>query len=153
MPWSYGYCPYGSDPPQDRSLITRVKRAKHWGFCSDLCTIDSQADFLQETKLTILPIDHCAKFNTSILSYRDHSELCAANKIPYPVMKVYTRKKLRKSRKNAGKSRYVFIHTGNKINTVSSISMLKLVDKYEGFFKKIFFSWEQNRIKPHLDTT
>ena len=51
-------------------------------------------------------------------SYRDQTEICAANKIPYPTMKVYIRKKLRKP-KNGKK--YVFIHAKNKKNTVRHI--------------------------------
>ena len=47
--------------------------------------------------------------------YRDQTEICAANKIPYPTIKVYIRKKLRKP-KNGKK--YVFIHTKDKKNTV-----------------------------------
>ena len=53
-------------------------------------------------------------------SFRDQTEICAANKIPYPIMKVYIRKKLRKP-KNGKK--YVFIHAKNKKNTVSNIFM------------------------------
>ena len=80
-----------------------------------MCDIQSQSHQLMETKLEILPVEECAKFNSSVLSYRDQTELCAGNKIPYPTMKVYVRKKLRKA-KNGKK--YVFVHTKDKKNTV-----------------------------------
>ena len=115
--WSYGFCPYGKPPPPDRSLITRVKRAKHWGFCSDLCNITSRTNVLQETQLTVLPVEDCAGFNTSTLSYRQDGELCAGNKIPYPMMKVYIRKKLRRP---IDGRKYTFIPTKDKINTVNT---------------------------------
>lgn len=112
-PWSYGYCPYGANPPPDDALITRVKRAKHWGFCSHLCTINNTANKLQEAQMTTLSIDDCARFNTTVLSYRQDSELCAGNKIPYPLMTVYVRKKLRKPRQG-----YIFLEKSKKKNTV-----------------------------------
>ena len=115
--WSYGFCPYGKPPPPDRSLITRVKRAKHWGFCSDLCGKDSRTNILQETQLTVLPVEDCAGFNTSTLSYRQDGELCAGNKIPYPMMKVYIRKMLRRP---IGGKKYTFIRRDDKLNTVNT---------------------------------
>ena len=115
--WSYGYCPPGGKPPPDRSLITRVKRAKNWGFCSDQCRIDSRLNTLKETQLTVLTAKDCAGFNTSVLSYRQDGELCAGNKIQYPMMKVYTRKKLRWP--NDGR-KYTFKLTDYKINTVNT---------------------------------
>ena len=114
--WSYGYCPYGRKPPPDRSLITRVKRAKHWGFCSDLCNIDIRANTLQETQLTVLTEQDCAGFNSSALSYRQDGELCAGNKMPYPMMRVYIRKKLRRP---IDGRKYTFIPTKDKMNTVN----------------------------------
>ena len=115
-PWSYGYCPPGGKPPPDRSLITRVKRAKNWGFCSQ-CRIDSRFNTLKETQLTVLTAKDCAGFNTSVLSYRQDGELCAGNKIPYPMMKVYVRKKLRRP---IDGRKYTFIPTKDKINTVNT---------------------------------
>ena len=117
--WSYGFCPYGRPPPPDRSLITRVKRAKHWGFCSDLCSIPSnRANVLQETQLTVLNEQDCAGFNSSVLSYRQDGELCAGNKKPYPMMKVYIRKKLRRP---IDGRKYTFIPAKDKINTVNTL--------------------------------
>ena len=38
-PNSYGYCPDGADPDNDEfDLITRAKRARHWGFCAGILT-------------------------------------------------------------------------------------------------------------------
>ena len=119
-PWSYGYCPpYGGDKylPKERSLITRVKRAKHWGFCSDQCNIDSRSNTLKQTQLTVLPAQDCAGFNSSVLSYRQDGELCAGNKILYPMMKVFTRKKLRSP---IDGRKYTFKLTDYKINTVNT---------------------------------
>jgi hypothetical protein len=115
--WSYGYCPYGKKPPPDRSLITRVKRAKHWGFCSDLCNIDIRANTLQETQLTVLTEQDCAGFNSSALSYRQDGELCAGNKMPYPMMKVNIRKKLRRP---IDGRKYTFIPREDEMNTVNT---------------------------------
>ena len=115
--WSYGYCPYGRKPPPDRSLITRVKRAKHWGFCSDLCNIDIRANTLQETQLTVLTEQDCAGFNSSALSYRQDGELCAGNKMPYPMMRVYIRKKLRRP---IDGRKYTFIPREDEMNTVNT---------------------------------
>ena len=105
-------------PPPDRSLITRVKRAKNWGFCSDKCRIDSRSNILKETQLTILSAHDCAGFNTSVLSYRQDGELCAGNKKPYPMMKVYIRKKLRRP---IDGRKYTFIPAKDKINTVNTL--------------------------------
>ena len=121
-PWSYGFCPYGRPPPPDRSLITRVKRAKHWGFCSDLCKEGSRTNTLQETQLTVLSEQDCAGFNSSVLSYRQDGELCAGNKIPYPMMKVYIRKKLRRP---IDGRKYTFIPTKDKINTVNTLLIFR----------------------------
>ena len=115
--WSYGYCPPGHKPPPDRSLITKVKRAKNWGFCSDQCRIDRRSNTLKETQLTVLSAQDCAGFNTSILSYRQDGELCAGNKIQYPMMKVYTRKRLRWPTDGR---KYTFNLTDYKINTVNT---------------------------------
>ena len=75
----------------------KVRPHKNWGFCSDLCNIDGGIDgytnTLKETQLTVLPVKDCAGFNSSILSYDQKRELCAGNKIDYPPMKVYIRKK------------------------------------------------------------
>jgi hypothetical protein len=120
-PYSYGYCPFDGNPPKEKEFVTRVKRAKHWGFCSDLCIIESQIHQLKETQLTILPIEDCARFNSSILGYSSDVELCAGKKTPYPKMKVYTRKKLQR-RSSSGK-KYVFIFKEDKINTVMYISI------------------------------
>ena len=84
--WSCGYCPYGKPPPPDKSLITRVKRAKHWGFCSDLCNIEGYTNTLKETQLTVLPVKDGAVFNPGCAG---DGELCAGKKIEYPKMKVY----------------------------------------------------------------
>ena len=115
-PYSYGYCSYDGPPPREDQFITRVRRAKHWGFCSDRCNTNSDSHNLKETKLTVLTIDDCVRFNSSRLLYRDDGELCAGSKTPYPVMKVYTRKKLRKSLSSGKK--YIFIHTEDETNTV-----------------------------------
>ena len=120
-PGTYGYCTYGDSHQGDtsRELITKVKRSKHWGFCSDLCSIDSQTNTLKETQLTVLPVKDCAVFNSSVLSYKQNRELCAGNKIDYPTMKVYIRKKLR--RPKDGK-KYYFIRTKDKNNTVITVT-------------------------------
>ena len=115
-PYSYGYCSYDGPPPREDQFITRVRRAKHWGFCSDRCNTNSDTHNLKETKLTVLTIDDCVRFNSTTLGYRDDGELCAGSKTPYPVMKVYTRKKLRKSLSNGKK--YIFIHKEDETNTV-----------------------------------
>ena len=117
-PGTYGHCSYDSHQLEStRELITKVKRAKHWGFCSDLCTTnDSQKHILKETQLTVLPVKDCAGFNSSILSYDQNRELCAGNKIDYPTMKVYIRKKRRRP-KNGRK--YYFVQTKDKNNTVN----------------------------------
>ena len=115
-PYSYGYCSYDGPPPREDQFITRVRRAKHWGFCSDRCNTNSQIHTLKETNLTVLTIDDCVRFNSTTLGYRDDGELCAGSKTPYPVMKVYTRKKLRKSLSSGKK--YIFIHTEDETNTV-----------------------------------
>ena len=117
-PGTYGHCTYESPQRETtRELITKVKRAKHWGFCSDLCKKDSRPNTLQETQLTVLSEQDCAGFNSSVLSYRQDGELCAGNKIPYPMMKVYIRKKLR--RRIDGR-KYTFIPQKDKINTVNT---------------------------------
>jgi hypothetical protein len=67
--------------------------------------------------LTVLSEQDCAGFNSSVLSYRQNGELCAGNKIPYPMMKVYIRKKLR--RRIDGR-KYTFIPAKDKINTVNT---------------------------------
>ena len=67
-----------------------------------------------ETKLEVLTHEECAtKFNVS--SYREQAELCAGNKVPYPTVKVYVRKKLRQP-KNGQK--YVFVYSKDEKNTV-----------------------------------
>ena len=115
--YSYGYCPLPPEPlPRQDRLITRVRRAENWGFCSDRCNTDHEAHNLKETKLTVLTIGDCVRFNSSRLLYRDDGELCAGSKTPYPVMKVYTRKKFRKGSSNGTK--YTFIHIEDETNTV-----------------------------------
>ena len=114
-PYSYGWCPYDSNPPREKSTITRVRRAKHWGFCSHLCEKKSEASSLQETKLDVLTPQDCARFNTTMLSYREEGELCAGNKLAYPKMDVFVRYRLRKPKNG---SRYVFIKKDTKKNTV-----------------------------------
>ena len=89
----------------------------HWGYCSDLCKKSSSAQKLQEASLSPLTIEECAVFNTSTLAYREKLEVCAANKINYPKMKVYVRKKLRKPRNG---KKFVFVLKEEKKNTVSS---------------------------------
>ena len=117
-PGTYGHCSYDSHQLEStRELITKVKRAKHWGFCSDLCTTnDIQKHILKETQLTVLPVKDCAGFNSSILSYDQNRELCAGNKIDYPTMKVYIRKKRRRPKDGR---KYYFVQTKDKNNTVS----------------------------------
>ena len=115
-PYSYGYCSYDGPPPREDQFITRVRRAKHWGFCSDQCNTKSETHNLKETKLTVLNVDDCVRFNSSTLGYRDDGELCAGSKTPYPVMKVYTRKKFRKGSSN--RTKYTFINIEDEINTV-----------------------------------
>ena len=67
-----------------------------------------------ETKLEVLTHEECATtFNVS--SYREQAELCAGNKVPYPTVKVYVRKKLRQP-KNGKK--YVFVYSKDEKNTV-----------------------------------
>ena len=68
-------------------------------------------------QLTVLSAQDCAGFNTSVLSYRQDGELCAGNKIQYPTMKVYTRKKLRRP---IDGRKYTFTLTDYKINTVNT---------------------------------
>ena len=70
-------------------------------------TEDSTPKRLQETGITILEEDECKVFNSSVLIYRSKYELCAANKIPYPKMKVYIRKKKRR-KSGSKKKNYVF---------------------------------------------
>ena len=119
--FSYGYCPLPPEPlPTEKKFITRVKRAKNWGFCSDRCNTDHKAHNLKETKLTVLTIDDCARLNSPTLGYRDDVELCAGSKTPFPIMKVFARKKLRKT-SSSGK-KYIFIHTKNETNTVMYLS-------------------------------
>ena len=118
---SYGHCPLPPEPlPTEKRFITRVKRAKNWGFCSDRCNTNSQTKELKETKLTVLNIDDCVRLNSPTLGYRDDGELCAGSKTPFPIMKVFARKKLRKS-SSSGK-KYIFIHTKNETNTVMYLS-------------------------------
>ena len=92
----------------------------HWGYCSDLCQKSSSAQKLQEASLNPLSIEECAVFNTSTLAYREKLEVCAANKINYPKMKVYVRKKLRRP-KNGKK--FVFVLKEEKKNTVCDINI------------------------------
>ena len=58
--------------------------------------------------------EDCAKFNTSKLSFVEKFEICAANKIQYPVMKVYIRK-----RKRLNGKKYAFMYLEDRKNTVS----------------------------------
>ena len=117
-PGTYGHCTYESPQRETtRELITKVKRAKHWGFCSDLCTVNTQKHTLKETQLTVLPVKDCAGFNSSVLSYDQNRELCAGNKIDYPTMKVYIRKKRRRP---IDGRKYYFTRTKDKINTVNT---------------------------------
>ena len=119
----------GGPPPEDDDLITRyinkdtsglstigfsrVKKAKHWGFCSELCVRSvSRARRLQETGLKVLTDSDCGIFNSSTLVFRAGHEVCAANKIPYPQIKVYIRK-----RKRDGS--YTFVYKNTEKNTVS----------------------------------
>ena len=37
----------GGPPPLDRDQITRVRKAMHWGFCSDLCNKNIETNVLQ----------------------------------------------------------------------------------------------------------
>ena len=99
-------------------MTTTIQPSDDWGFCSKLCDSESHPEQLMEAKLKILSIDECAVFNSSTLSYRQNGEICAANKIPYPTMKVYIRKKLRRAR--SGK-KYVFVQTKDKKNTVRDL--------------------------------
>ena len=62
--------------------------------------------------------EDCAKFNTSVLSFVEKFEICAANKIQYPVMKVYIRKKIPQGKRVNGK-KYAFMYIGDRRNTVS----------------------------------
>lgn len=114
--FQYGYCPQGHSPPDDDEVITRARRSKDWGFCSGNCKSVSEASVLQETGLQVLPPDECAIFDTPTLGYRKDIEYCAANKIPYPRIKVYTRKKLRNPRNGIS---YIFEYYKDKKNTVS----------------------------------
>ena len=98
--------------------MSTIKRATNWGYCSELCETNSQAVKLQEAQLTVLDPDDCAKFNSTILSYRPDGEVCAANKISYPTMKIYVRKKLRRPRNG---KKYVFVYLEDKINRVSLV--------------------------------
>ena len=116
--WEYGYCPeFGltQENYTDTGFITRAKRAKDWGFCSPLCDSQSLSEHLMETKLDILTPEECNKFNSATLVYRDDAEICAGNKIMYPTIKVYIRKKLRKPRNG---KKYVFIYSEDRKNTV-----------------------------------
>ena len=116
--WEYGYCPeFGltQENDTDTGIITRAKRAKDWGFCSPLCDSQSLSQHLMETKLDILTPEECNKFNSATLFYRDDAEICAGNKIMYPTIKVYIRKKLRKPRNG---KKYVFIYSEDRKNTV-----------------------------------
>ena len=109
----YGHCALGEVTPKEKELATRVKSSKHWGFCSDHCKIESWGQPLKETKLTVLPSKDCAIFDPSV---RSEAELCAGKKTPYPKMKVFTRKKLRKISPSGKK--YIFVYKEDEINTV-----------------------------------
>jgi hypothetical protein len=103
---------------------TVVKKSTNWGFCSPLCDIESEAKKLQETKLTTLSINECKSYNTSILSYRPDTEICAGSKRKWPTMPVYERKRLRKSSPN-GPKKYTFIFKRHIKATVRKVSSKK----------------------------
>ena len=85
-------------------------------------------NIFQETSLCVLSNNDCAHFNSSTLVFDDSKELCAANKIEYPTMKIYVRKKLRKPGQNG--KRYVFIYKGEKKNTVKYFKEQKIYTTY-----------------------
>ena len=120
--WKYGYCPLPDHkPPIDKSLITRVKESKHWGFCSNkLCNLkNDNTNVLKETQLLVLPAKHCAIFNSSTLAYNSNIELCAGKKRNYPTMPVYHRGVKRKGK-------YTYKYTGKKTNYVSIQILIKV---------------------------
>ena len=108
-----GHCALDEVTSKDKEHATRVESSKNWGFCSDHCKTGSWGQPLKETKLTVLPSKDCAIFDPSV---RSEAELCAGKKTPYPTMKVFTRKKLRKISPSGKK--YIFIYKEDEINTV-----------------------------------
>ena len=127
-PFSYGYCAF-DEPPSTNEFITRVKVDKNWGFCSDQCNQISQTQQLKEAKLTVLPFEDCVRFNSTTLGYRGDGELCAGNKKPFPIIKVYTRKNKRR-----GSKKHNFVFTKLGINTVRGHQFLLR----EGIVNKTF---------------
>ena len=68
--------------------------------------------------MSVMTTEDCTKFNSSTLLFVDKFEICAANKIQYPVMKVYVRKKIKQGKRVNGKI-YGFMYLEDRKNTVS----------------------------------
>ncbi|TRY79426.1 hypothetical protein TCAL_10763 [Tigriopus californicus] len=120
QPGEQGFCVDGMPPPEDEDAITIARPSRHWGFCSKLCVQEEmRAHRLQETRLTILDNEACARFNSSLLLYREDVEFCGGSKLSFPELKIFRRYRLRRTNKQDA-PKYTFKMMATKINTLGA---------------------------------
>lgn len=113
--------------------MTVVLRAKHWGFCSANCKLNQWASVLQETSLHVLTPEECSTLADPSMEYLKEREICAAYKIPFPVMKVFKRNKQVTNKEGA--EQYKYEYAKDLRNTVS----ISLQQRFMATFRSYFF--------------